>query len=57
MIIQICLKDPDGVYDSLQDLDDELREEIEQTFFPFKEYCDIEIDTETMKAKILKQRY
>ena len=55
MIIEITLKDPDGVYESLLALDESTREEIIQTYFMFGEYCDIEIDTETMQAKVLKR--
>jgi hypothetical protein len=55
MIISIMLKDPIGVDESLADLDDTLREEIIQTFFMFGEYCDLEIDTDTMQATVIKR--
>ena len=57
MIVKVTLKDPDGVWDSLKGLSDETREAIEKTFFQFGEYCDIEINTDTMQAEIIKTRY
>jgi hypothetical protein len=65
MKITINLKDPDGIFDALHDaglidecgaviLEDELFE-IEK-FVTFCECIDIEIDTSTGEAKVLKTR-
>ena len=52
MIIEVTLKDPDGVYESLDLLDDELRQAINYKWFEWQEYCTIIIDTDTMTATV-----
>ena len=56
MKLYCTLKDPTGAYEFLDNIEDaSIREEIAKTFFGFEEYLDLEIDTETMEAKVLKQ--
>jgi len=52
MQILVTLKDPDGVYESLQELDEYTRKKITTKFFPCEEYCTIVIDTDKMTAKV-----
>lgn len=54
MIIDILIKDPDGVHDSLLGTEVELREQILEKFFKFGEYCQVQIDTDTMTAKVIE---
>jgi hypothetical protein len=58
MKVRVTLKDPDGIYDCLQEAiaDKELRTEVKYKFFEYGDYCEIEIDTEAMSAIVVPVR-
>lgn len=56
MKVVVTLKDPDGVYESIENADHLTDEQKEQAYrwFKYKEYADIEIDLENNTARIIK---
>ena len=52
MILEVTLKDPDGLYEALDLLDADLRRAINYKWFEWQEYCTIIIDTDTMTATV-----
>lgn len=55
MKIKFSIKDP-NIDDRLREIEDEdVRDELIRKFFRYSEYVDIEIDTDTMTARVVEQ--
>ena len=54
MKVRVSLKDPDGVDEGLREIaDEDLRDTVRGAFFRYSEYLTVEIDLETMQARVV----